>query len=350
MNRDVSAEEKSNSALTDSSSSSSWCAGFPATSDFLRDGPDAAGLFLQAAHGRAVPGHDAESVLVDLGFEEFLGGFGRGLGVRAQDEQGPVGHLDRDVVDPRQCVDRLIGDLGARLEDLRQPAGHLFFDLPDGCAVSPALDSLPEILDVREVPDVVVLLVEVPALLLQFVECFVEFGDAAVRNDQVFNEGRLRQALDGIDALGERSRQEQLGGLCGRVVALVVVHDLRVGRAVGAGHVLRQSALELTDADDLLAHVRDLQIEMLAADEIDLSGLLALPNALEHLRDELHQPAGLAVVLVLLEKGDDVLDGRVERIRSDDLVGDLFRRTRDGLGALRQADGFAVVFRDLLDF
>jgi hypothetical protein len=69
---------------------------------------------------------------------------------------------------------------------------------------------------------------------------------------------------------------------------------------------------------------------VLATDEVDIG---TVPGRFEDFRNELHEAAGLAVALVFLEEGDDVLDGRMERIGAVDLFGDLFCALCDGFRA-----------------
>ena len=74
------------------------------------------------------------------------------------------------------------------------------------------------------------------------------------------------------------------------------------------------------------------QVEVLAADQEDVVHG-PVPGRLDHFGDELHQAAGLAVALVLLEQGDDVFDRGMERVGAVDLLGDLLRTLGDGFGA-----------------
>ena len=106
-------------------------------------------------------------------------------------------------------------------------------------------------------------------------------------------------------------------------------------RRSAGGDVVRDRALQVADPVDLFADVHDVQIEVLAADQVDVVERSA-PDGLDHLGDELHEAAGLAVALVLLEQGDDVLDRGMERVGAVDLLGDLLGALGDGL----RFDGF----------
>ena len=98
-----------------------------------------------------------------------------------------------------------------------------------------------------------------------------------------------------------------------------------MGGLTGIPQVLRDDVAHPGDLGELVADLRDREIEVLRTDEEDVVGL-ALPDGAEEARDELDEAAGLLELLVLLEQRDDVLQARVEGIRRRNLV-------RDGFGA-----------------
>ena len=81
---------------------------------------------------------------------------------------------------------------------------------------------------------------------------------------------------------------------------------IAVARDVGC-----QRVLHVADAIDHLPNVREMKIQMLTADEIDVI-VFAAPDRLKHLGCEEHQAPRLSVALVFLEESDDPLHGRME--------------------------------------
>ena len=115
-----------------------------------------------------------------------------------------------------------------------------------------------------------------------------------------------------------------------------------------AGNVGGDGPLQVRDVVDLVAHVRDVERQMLAADQVDVIGW-PLPDGLDYLSRELHQAAGLAEALVLFEQSDDVLDRGMERIGAVDLVSDLLGTFRDRLRLHRLREGLTVRRGDRVD-
>ena len=99
------------------------------------------------------------------------------------------------------------------------------------------------------------------------------------------------------------------------------------------------------DFGELVAHLRNGEVEVLRADEEDVVGL-TLPDGLEQARDQLDQAARLLELLVLLEQRDDVLQARMERIGGGDLVGD---RLGAAIGRLRLGGFFQLAPEGLGD-
>ena len=92
---------------------------------------------------------------------------------------------------------------------------------------------------------------------------------------------------------------------------------------LGVPQVLGDDIAHAGDFRQLVAYLRDGQIEVLGPDQEDVV-VLALPHGSEQARDELEQPPGLLELFVLLEQRHQVLEPRVERIGGGDLVGDRF--------------------------
>ena len=109
-------------------------------------------------------------------------------------------------------------------------------------------------------------------------------------------------------------------------------------RAFRAGDVVGDGARQVVDVRHAVADIRLRQVDVLAADQIDVVGLARL-NRAHHHRGERHETAGLAEGLVVLEQREDVLEGGMERVGGGDLVGDLFGGFRHGLGFHRVRNG-----------
>ena len=101
--------------------------------------------------------------------------------------------------------------------------------------------------------------------------------------------------------------------------------------ALRVPEVLGDDVAHAGDLGELVAHLRNREVEVLRADEEDVVGL-ALPDRAQQPRDQLDQAARLLELLVLLEQGDDVLQARMERIGGGDLVGDGFGAAIGDLG------------------
>ena len=88
-----------------------------------------------------------------------------------------------------------------------------------GCAAVAAyfLDLLLEVLVLGEIPGVVFPAVQVPAFGTELLERLVEFERRAQRCNQVLDDLRLAQSLDGIACLRQRRQQQKPSDLTGRI-------------------------------------------------------------------------------------------------------------------------------------
>ena len=169
------------------------------------------------------------------------------------------------------------------------------------------------------------------ATFSKFLEGREEIGRLAQRRDKALDHLLASEALHRVDRSGEAGGKEQRADLGGRLLARSEVDDLGVGGLLGIPEVLRDDVAHAGDFGQLVAHLRDGEVEVLRADEEDVVRL-ALPNRAQQTRDELDQAAGLLELLVLLEESDDVLEARMERIGRGDLVGDGLGAAVGGLG------------------
>ena len=169
-----------------------------------RDGPEAAGLFLETAEARLAAGDDTEVVLFGDGLPKFLRLGGQDFAVGAKDE-ADAGSVETDFVDDREGVNLAIGDADFGAENEFETAAHFLIDLGlrgGQCAV---VEAFAEVFNVGEEEGVVVFAVEVPGFGAEGFEGDLEFNGGAIRGDQVLEHLRLSEALDGVDGFGERT-------------------------------------------------------------------------------------------------------------------------------------------------
>ncbi len=247
------------------------------------------------------------------------------------------------LVEPVACTP------APRLEGRKEPPLHFGVDLRLRGAFGVFLDLLPQVLVTREDPGLVLPFVQVPAFGPELLEGVVEFDRGALRRDEVLDDLRLGEALDCAVGLGKRSHQEEARDLAGRVALHLLVDDLGVPALVPrAGDVVGYRSGQVVDVRHAVADVLDRQVEVLAADQVDVVEPPALDGP-DHHRRQGHQAAGLAEPLVVLEEREDVLEARVERIGGDDLVDELLSGLRDGLGLHGVGDRVRERGRDSVD-
>jgi plasmid stabilization system protein ParE len=163
---------------------------------------------------------------------------------------------------------------------------------------------------------------EVPGAVAQTVQSGEELVGLAVGGGEVFDDLGLGEAGVGPHGPRQGRGEQQLRHLGGGVAAEVGVDLLRAGVAVVGDVVDHGRQQRRVDALDLVAHLRVVQVEVLRTDQEDVVGL-AVPHAAQQPRRELHQAAGLAEALVLLEQGHQVLERGMEGVGLADLFGDL---------------------------
>ena len=191
--------------------------------------------------------------------------------------------------------------------------------------VGQALQELGQVLLAVEVVATLRRVVQVPGGLLQLLERRQEVGRLAQRRDEALDHLLARQPLHRVDRRREARGQQQRADLGRRLLARLKIDDLRVGRLLRVPEILGDHVAHAGDLGELVAHLRDAEVEVLRTDQEDVVRL-AVPDGLEQPRDQLDQAARLLELLVLLEERDDVLEPRMKRIGGGDLVG-------DGLGA-----------------
>ena len=87
------------------------------------------------------------------------------------------------------------------------------------------------------------------------------------------------------------------------------------------------------NASDFLTHCIVIQTQVLSPSQEDIIGL-AVIDALEQARSELHQASCLSKALVLLEQSNQMLEGGVERVGFPYLLGDLFQACRHNVSTI----------------
>ena len=217
------------------------------------------------------------------------------------------------------------------LEHVAQAVADEIVHLVLRCVVGQALQELGEVLLAVEVVAALRRVVQIPGDFLQLLERREELGRLAQRRDEALDHFLAREALHRVDGGGEAGGEQQRADLRGRFLAGLQVDDLGVGRLLRVPEILGDDIAHAGDLGELVADLRDREVEVLRADQEDVVGL-ALPDGLEQPRDQLDQAAGLLELLVLLEERDDVLQARMERIGRGDLVGD---RLGAAIGDLR---------------
>ena len=163
---------------------------------------------------------------------------------------------------------------------------------------------------------------QVPGTVAQALQTGQEFVGLAVGGGQVFDDLGLGQAGVGTHGAGQGRGEDQLGHLGGRVAAQIAVDLLGTGVAMVGDVVDHRGQQRRVHALDLVADLRIVQVQVLGADQENVVGL-PVPDAAQQPGGELHQTAGLAKTLVLLEQGHQVLERGVKGVGLADLLGDL---------------------------
>ena len=186
-------------------------------------------------------------------------------------------------------------------------------------------------------------------MLAQPLQRLQELVRLAAGRGEELDDLALRQADAPAHRARQRRRQQQRHHLAGCIGIELGVDGLGDGIAL-VGDVAGDSRQQLGgDALDFVAHLVIVQGQVLGADEVDVV-VLAQRHALEQPCRELHQAAGLPEALVLLEQGDEVLEGRMEGVRLPHLFGDLLDAGCDDVaGVLGLLDLLGVLFRHVGD-
>ena len=266
----------------------------------LRDGPYSADPIFELGEIGAIAGHDAEVVLLDDGVEEFLGLVGRHAPVGAEDEQYSD-TIGLDFRDLGQRQDGLIGDLAPRFEHRFQSSLQFGVDLRLRRTLGVDLDLLAKVLVALEDEGVVLTAVQIPAVGAQLLEGVVELGRRPVRSDEVLDDLRPAQALHGAARLRQRRHQQQAGDLGRGVATHLFVDDLGMAAfGTRARDVVRYGTGQVVDVGDAFADIRQRQVEVLAANEVDIV-CLSIEYRTDHHRRQGHQTARLPEAFVVFE-------------------------------------------------
>ena len=138
-----------------------------------------------------------------------------------------------------------------------------------GALLGPIVDPLSQVLDVREVPGIVLLAVQIPGLARSAsthleTQRTLRFG--AIRHSSIWVF--VNPFTASTDSESDAVRSREANWLAG-VSAELGVHDLRIRRAA-ARRCRGDRALQVPDPVDLFADVGEVEVQMLTSDEVDI--------------------------------------------------------------------------------
>ena len=152
-----------------------------------------------------------------------------------------------------------------RLEHLSQPVADQVVHLVLRRVVGEALQELGEVLLAVEVVAAFRRVVDIPCDFLQLIEGREKVGRLAQRRDEALDHLLAREPLHRVDGGGKAGGQQQRADLRGRLLAGLQVDDLRVGGLLRIPEVLGDDVAHAGDLGELVADLRDRQIEVLRA-------------------------------------------------------------------------------------